>query len=85
MDPIICSVFYRCVLLALLSFNDVISVDVVDGEDCPEPCNYYGQVFCGHIPCPLPPCDRPLVLTPGDCCEHCPNKTNPTGKCLEPD
>lgn len=38
-------------------------------------CTYNGHVYCGHIPCPLPLCDQPLVLTPGDCCEHCPTST----------
>ncbi|XP_053391193.1 kielin/chordin-like protein [Mercenaria mercenaria] len=35
-------------------------------------CTYNGHVFCGHIPCPRQPCNQPLVLTPGDCCDHCP-------------
>ncbi|XP_052237672.1 kielin/chordin-like protein [Dreissena polymorpha] len=31
-------------------------------------CSVSAQIFCGHIPCPLPPCNRPLVTSPGDCC-----------------
>ena len=41
--------------------------------ECLNPCRYNNSTFCGHIPCPLPPCDKPLVLTPGDCCAHCPS------------
>ena len=64
-----------CAMFSVLPFYDVtlaLLEDDTDGKNCSDPCNYQGQVFCGHIPCPLPRCDRPLVLTPGDCCEHCP-------------
>ncbi|KAL4218308.1 hypothetical protein ACF0H5_023044 [Mactra antiquata] len=73
--------------LTLVSLLLVTYSVYVSGKDCPGfSCTYNGMVFCQHIPCPLPPCDQPLVLTPGDCCEHCPSTDHvrQTGDCPHP-
>ncbi|KAK3088103.1 hypothetical protein FSP39_014698 [Pinctada imbricata] len=42
---------------------------------CPHPCTQGGKKYCGHIPCPLPPCVDPVTPT-GHCCDECPNGAN---------
>ncbi|XP_069106927.1 kielin/chordin-like protein isoform X2 [Argopecten irradians] len=51
-------------------------------HDCPSPCIHDGVKYCGHLPCPRPPCPDP-VTTPGDCCPHCPTG-NATDHCPSP-
>ncbi|XP_078309797.1 uncharacterized protein LOC111110329 [Crassostrea virginica] len=41
-------------------------------EDCPQgTCKNGSHTLCYPIPCPELTCGDPLV-TPGDCCPHCP-------------
>ncbi|KAK3604309.1 hypothetical protein CHS0354_021573 [Potamilus streckersoni] len=45
-------------------------------RNCTKTCKQGNRTHCWPVPCPLPPCKKP-VLTPGECCPHCPNKTCP--------
>ena len=54
-------------------------------QQCPGDfsCTHSGRVYCGHIPCPLEPCDVTLVMVEGACCPHCPSTTGTSNSYLE--